>query len=140
MAVTIDNPEVEQLARELAKRTGESVDDAVAAAIRERLERSGQDREKAAHEALLDSRAEVAQLPVADSLTTREIPSKQAIERIRDPMVEEIVERMRRQPRPDPEATHAAIREIQERLAKLPVLDPRSPDELLGYDEYGLPH
>lgn len=33
----------------------------------------------------------------------------------------------------------AEIRRIQVRLAGLPVLDPRSPDELLGYDERGLP-
>lgn len=32
-----------------------------------------------------------------------------------------------------------AVRRIQERLAKLPVVDPRSPDEILGYDEHGLP-
>ncbi len=32
------------------------------------------------------------------------------------------------------------VSEIQERIAKLPVLDDRSPDELLGYDESGLPH
>ena len=25
------------------------------------------------------------------------------------------------------------------RIAALPVLDPRSPDEILGYDEFGLP-
>jgi antitoxin VapB len=31
------------------------------------------------------------------------------------------------------------IREMQERVAKLPVLDPRPMDELLGYDENGLP-
>ncbi|MEX0691617.1 MAG: type II toxin-antitoxin system VapB family antitoxin [Gemmatimonadales bacterium] len=31
------------------------------------------------------------------------------------------------------------LRPIQERLARLPVLDPRSDDELLGYDERGLP-
>jgi antitoxin VapB len=31
------------------------------------------------------------------------------------------------------------VRRIQERIARLPVLDPRSPDELLGYDEHGLP-
>ena len=31
------------------------------------------------------------------------------------------------------------IRRIQERLARLPVLDPRSPDEILGYDDHGLP-
>jgi hypothetical protein len=33
-----------------------------------------------------------------------------------------------------------AIREIQNRLAELPVLDSRSPDEILGYGEDGLPH
>jgi hypothetical protein len=58
---------------------------------------------------------------------------------IRDPVVEEILERMRGQPRPDPERIRAAIREIQERLAKLPVLDSRTPDEIIGYDEFGLP-
>jgi len=31
------------------------------------------------------------------------------------------------------------IRRIQERVAKLPVLDDRSPDEIIGYDEHGLP-
>ncbi|HEX9895283.1 MAG TPA: type II toxin-antitoxin system VapB family antitoxin [Gemmatimonadales bacterium] len=31
-----------------------------------------------------------------------------------------------------------AVRRIQERLARLPVRDPRSPDEILGYDERGL--
>lgn len=33
-----------------------------------------------------------------------------------------------------------AIKEIQERMAKLPVLDDRPQDELPGYDEPGLPH
>ena len=32
-----------------------------------------------------------------------------------------------------------AIRQIQERVAKLPILDHRSADEILGYDENGLP-
>lgn len=31
------------------------------------------------------------------------------------------------------------IRRIQERVARLPVLDDRSPDEIVGYDEHGLP-
>jgi antitoxin VapB len=31
------------------------------------------------------------------------------------------------------------IRRIQEEVARLPVLDDRSPDEILGYDENGLP-
>lgn len=32
------------------------------------------------------------------------------------------------------------IMEISRRSAALPVYDPRSADEILGYDEYGLPH
>lgn len=31
------------------------------------------------------------------------------------------------------------LRAIRERCAELPVLDDRSPDEVLGYDERGLP-
>lgn len=31
------------------------------------------------------------------------------------------------------------IRRIQQRVARLPVLDNRSPDDLVGYDEFGLP-
>ncbi|HSR14479.1 MAG TPA: type II toxin-antitoxin system VapB family antitoxin [Gemmatimonadales bacterium] len=31
------------------------------------------------------------------------------------------------------------VRRIQERLARLPVLDPRPADEILGYDDHGLP-
>ena len=34
----------------------------------------------------------------------------------------------------------AKVRAIQAEVAKLPVLDPRSPDELVGYDEDGLPN
>lgn len=33
----------------------------------------------------------------------------------------------------------AEVRRIQERLARLPVLDARSADEILGYDDHGLP-
>ena len=32
-----------------------------------------------------------------------------------------------------------AVRRVQERLASLPVLDARDADELLGYDEHGVP-
>lgn len=32
-----------------------------------------------------------------------------------------------------------AVRRVQERLASLPVLDPREADDLLGYDEHGVP-
>ena len=31
------------------------------------------------------------------------------------------------------------VRRVQERLESLPVLDARNPDELLGYDERGVP-
>lgn len=31
------------------------------------------------------------------------------------------------------------LREIRERCSRLPVLDPRSPEEILGYDDHGLP-
>ncbi len=43
-------------------------------------------------------------------------------------------------PRKDPEAIMAAIRKIQAEAAMLPILDHRSADEILGYDEYGLPN
>lgn len=33
----------------------------------------------------------------------------------------------------------AEVRRIQERLARLPVLDAGTPDEILGYDDHGLP-
>jgi antitoxin VapB len=32
-----------------------------------------------------------------------------------------------------------ALRAIRERCAKLPVLDTRSPEEILGYDDIGVP-
>lgn len=31
------------------------------------------------------------------------------------------------------------VRRIQERLARIPVLDDRSADEILGYDDHGVP-
>ena len=31
------------------------------------------------------------------------------------------------------------VREISDHFMSLPVLDPRTPDEILGYDEHGLP-
>jgi antitoxin VapB len=40
----------------------------------------------------------------------------------------------------DPEAMLTAIRKIQADVAKLPILDNRTPDEILGYDEFGLPN
>jgi antitoxin VapB len=39
----------------------------------------------------------------------------------------------------DPEAIMAAIRKIQADVSKMPILDHRAADEILGYDELGLP-
>ena len=82
MALSIKNPEVEQLARDLAEKTGETITDAVMVALRERLARQEDDRR---------------------AFKTRR------------------------------------LREISEMGRKLPHLDTRSIDEIMGYDEIGLP-
>ncbi len=82
MALRIESPEADHLAKELAKYTGESVAQAVIVALRERLEREKR----------------------------RGQPS----------LAEELVR-------------------IGKECAALPVLDNRTPDEILGYDENGLP-
>ena len=83
MALNIKDPETDRLVRALAAETGESITEAVATAVRERLDR---------------------------------------------------VQGSRRAP-----DLVEAIRSIAERGAALPVLDARSPEEILGYDEHGLP-
>jgi antitoxin VapB len=83
MALSIKNPEAERLARELAKRTGETLSDAVVNSLQERLQR----------------------------VTGRRSPTALADQ----------------------------LDEIAKRCAGLPVLDARSEDEILGYDEKGLP-
>jgi antitoxin VapB len=62
-----------------------------------------------------------------------------SVKTVRDPVVNAILEDIRRQPPRDPAQIEKALREIGERCSKLPVLDDRSPDEILGYDEHGLP-
>lgn len=84
MALSIKDPEADRLARELAKRTGESLTQAVVVALRERLAReTGRTRT----------------IPLRDELAT-----------------------------------------IRRRCAALPVIDTRTPEEIVGYDEQGLPH
>lgn len=83
MALNIKDPKTDRLVRDLAAATGESITDAVAVAVQERLDRVRRARSE------------------------------------RD-LVEE-------------------IRAISERCAALPVLDERSADEILGYDEHGVP-
>ena len=83
MALNIKDPKTEQMVRELAALTGESMTAAVRSAAEERLQRL-----------------------------------------------------RRRQPR---SSVADEIMEIGRRCAALPELDPRSADEILGYDEAGLP-
>jgi antitoxin VapB len=83
MAVSIKNAETERLARELAKRTGVSITEAITTALREQLARE---------------------------------EGKRSALRVRDELLA-----------------------IGRRCAALPDLDSRSPEEILGYDEIGLP-
>jgi antitoxin VapB len=83
MPLSIKDPETERLARELARRTGESITVATRKALQERLRRMrGADRRS---------------LLLAD------------------------------------------LAAIRRRCAELPVLDPRTPEEIIGFDERGLP-
>lgn len=83
MPLSIKDPETERLARDLARRTGESITVATRKALQERLRRvRGADRKSL----LLDDLAA-----------------------------------------------------IRQRCAELPVLDPRPAEEIIGYDERGIP-
>lgn len=83
MALSIEDPEADRLARELAARTGETMTEAVVVALRERLARQ---------------------------------TDRAAVTALRDEL--------------------AAIRR---RCAALPVIDDRSAEEIVGYDDRGLP-
>jgi antitoxin VapB len=83
MALSIKDPETEQLARNLAQLTGESITTATKRAIEERLRRLGAHSRKAT---LLEDLAD-----------------------------------------------------IRRRWSALPVLDDRTPEDILGYDAHGLP-
>lgn len=83
MALSIEHPDADRLARELARVTGETLTDAVINSLRERLRR---EKARSSRPLLLDE-----------------------------------------------------LRAIRERCAALPVLDNRPPDEILGYNEIGLP-
>lgn len=83
MAPSIEDPEADRLARELAARTGETLTEAVVVALRERLARQ-------------TGRIEV--VPLRDELAA-----------------------------------------TGRRCAALPQLDDRSDEELVGYDDRGLP-
>lgn len=52
--------------------------------------------------------------------------------------LEERLERLKQQRRSQILRSH--LEDILRRVDQLPVLDSRTPDEILGYDEHGLPH
>jgi len=53
--------------------------------------------------------------------------------------LEERLERLRRRDQASRRQRAARLMARGKAFASLPVLDPRSPDEILGYDEVGLP-
>jgi antitoxin VapB len=74
MALSIKSPEADQLARELANTTGETITEAVVGALREKLER--QRRRKRDPQLFADLMAianHCASLPVLNDLTEDEI-------------------------------------------------------------------
>ena len=83
MALSVKDPEADRLAREVSRRTGETLTEAIVVALRERLAR------------------------------LRGTPKRR-------PLREE-------------------LRDIAKRCAALPTLDERTDDEILGYDDRGLP-
>ena len=84
MPLSIKDPEADELARKLARSTGETITQAIVVALRERL--------------------------------AREQRKSEAVEAL----VEEIMD-------------------LGRHCAALPLLDARSADEIIGYDQHGLP-
>lgn len=74
MALSIKNPEADRLARELAAITGESLSDAVIAALRERLARTaGRRHASSLRNDIKRIQDRIAQLPVLDRGTDEKI-------------------------------------------------------------------
>jgi antitoxin VapB len=85
MALNIKNAETEKLVRELARRRGQGITEALTDVVRREVERE-----------------------------RRKPPRRQSSQEF-----------------------HRKIQEIVDEVKKLPVLDDRSPDEILGYNEHG---
>jgi antitoxin VapB len=67
--------------------------------------------------------------------------AKELVEQTGEPLDEAVIKAIRDRLHKESEIRRkrAAIKEIQRRVAALPVLDPRTPDEIIGYNEYGVP-
>ncbi len=72
MQLNIKNPEARELAAELAKRTGESMSQAVTTAIRERLDREKRDKQRF-YKRMGDIADELENLPALDPRSLYEI-------------------------------------------------------------------
>jgi antitoxin VapB len=76
--------------------------------------------------------------PEADRLA-RELAATTG-ETLTDAIINALRERLRRERgRTRGPRLREELRAIRERCAALPVLDPRDPDAILGYDEHGVP-
>ena len=74
MALSIEDPEADRLARELAARTGETLTQAIVVALRERLAReSGRTKAVPLSDELAAIRRRCAALPVVDARSADEI-------------------------------------------------------------------
>ena len=60
-------------------------------------------------------------------------------ETLTDAIREALRERLAREAQRSKRGVGAEVRRIQERIARLPVLDARTDDEILGYDDHGVP-
>jgi len=77
--------------------------------------------------------------PEADRLA-RELAAKTG-ESLTEAVVNALRERLDRHVgRKRPLRLRDELRAIRERCAKLPVVDNRTPDQIIGYDEHGLPN
>lgn len=73
MALTIEHPDADRLARELADATGEPLATAVLGAIRERLAREAHSDSERARSEIARIQARLAEAPVLDSRSDDEI-------------------------------------------------------------------
>lgn len=73
MALSIKNDEADDLARQLANLTGESLTDAVTESLRQRLERERRARGRDVRQLVAEAQAKVAALPRSDDRTADEI-------------------------------------------------------------------
>jgi antitoxin VapB len=75
--------------------------------------------------------------PEADRLA-REL-ARTTGESLTEAVLKAIRERLIRETGWTPEGARAEIARIQAELAQAPILNDRTPDEIIGYDEHGLP-